>query len=45
MKDFLNYKLESMIGEGGFGQVWSARDKHTGEEVAIKFNNNKITQQ
>ena len=31
------YDLLNMLGEGGFGRVYRARHRETGELVAIKF--------
>ena len=31
------FALEELIGEGTYGEVYSARDKETGEHVAIKI--------
>jgi eukaryotic-like serine/threonine-protein kinase len=31
------YELEQRIGRGGMGEVWSARDRLTGAEVAVKL--------
>ena len=30
-------RIERLIGQGAFGQVWMGRDLNTGREVAIKF--------
>lgn len=30
-------RIEKLIGQGAFGQVWMGRDLNTGREVAIKF--------
>ncbi len=30
-------KIEKLLGQGAFGQVWKGRDLNTGREVAIKF--------
>ena len=35
-KDIFNYEIESLIGEGGTGQVYLAYDKLFGVKVAIK---------
>jgi len=37
MKEFLHYKLDTLMGQGGFGEVWSATDLLTKASVAIKF--------
>jgi hypothetical protein len=31
------YKMEKRIGQGGFGDVWLARDTRTGRRVAVKI--------
>jgi len=31
------YELKKNLGKGGFGEVWHARHRKTGEDVAIKF--------
>ncbi|MCH2182170.1 MAG: protein kinase [Mariniblastus sp.] len=31
------YELQSFLGRGAYGEVWSARDQKTGRSVAIKF--------
>jgi len=31
------YKMEKRIGQGGFGDVWLARDTRTGRRVAVKL--------
>lgn len=30
-------RIEKLLGQGAFGQVWKGRDLNTGREVAIKF--------
>lgn len=35
--DIPGYKIESLLGEGAFGQVWLGVDQNTGRQVAIKF--------
>lgn len=37
MEDLKRYKLGSVIGRGGFAEVWDATDKTDGSQVAIKF--------
>src|SRR5215471_18277356 len=34
---FDHYELRSLIGQGGMGEVWKARDTKLGRTVAIKF--------
>ncbi len=31
------FKLLSVLGKGGFGEVWLAHDSKLGKDVAIKF--------
>jgi serine/threonine protein kinase len=31
------YKLEKLLGQGAFGQVWVGRNLNTGRQVAVKF--------
>ncbi|MEE2825782.1 MAG: serine/threonine-protein kinase [Planctomycetota bacterium] len=31
------YELQTFLGRGAYGEVWSARDQKTGRSVAIKF--------
>ena len=31
------YRIEKLLGQGAFGQVWLGRDLNTGRQVAIKF--------
>lgn len=35
-RDVSHFKQEEQVGEGTYGQVWSARDKRTGQLVALK---------
>ncbi len=37
MANVEGYSLHSIIGKGGFGEVWDASDKITGGKVAIKI--------
>ncbi|OHT16072.1 CK1 family protein kinase [Tritrichomonas foetus] len=34
---FLNYRLDTCIGKGAFGAVWSATQEGTNQKVAIKY--------
>lgn len=31
------YRIERLLGQGSFGQVWLGRDLNTGRQVAVKF--------
>ncbi|KAJ1623906.1 hypothetical protein T492DRAFT_599223 [Pavlovales sp. CCMP2436] len=33
---YSRYELQKLLGNGSFGEVWSAIDKHTGMAVAVK---------
>jgi serine/threonine protein kinase len=35
------YKMGKKLGEGAFGQVFVAKDNNTGEEVAVKVEDNR----
>ncbi|MCA9194368.1 MAG: serine/threonine protein kinase [Planctomycetales bacterium] len=35
--DIPGFRIEKLLGQGAFGQVWLARDLNTGRKVAIKF--------
>lgn len=35
--DLPDFRLLAKIGQGGFGSVWIAQHRHTGDAVAIKF--------
>ena len=36
-----NYEVVSLLGKGGMGEVWRARDTKLGREVAIKGANDE----
>lgn len=36
------FELQHLIGEGTYGEVFSAKDKTTGKRVAVKVNNVKL---
>jgi serine/threonine protein kinase len=35
--DVPGYRIERLLGQGAFGQVWLGRDLNTGRQVAVKF--------
>lgn len=35
--EITGYVLESFLGQGAYGEVWSATDQKTGKKVAVKF--------
>ena len=35
--DVPGYSLENFLGQGAYGEVWSATDQKTGKKVAVKF--------
>lgn len=37
MPELPDFRLLAKIGQGGFGSVWIAQHRHTGDAVAIKF--------
>ena len=38
------YELQSFLGRGAYGEVWSARDQKTGRSVAVKFYSRKTSE-
>ena len=35
--DLPGYRLEKLLGQGAFGQVWVGKDLNTGRQIAVKF--------
>ncbi len=35
--DVPGYRIEKLLGQGAFGQVWLGKDLNTGRQVAVKF--------